>query len=324
MTARIWILGASDPEMTAIETLLRDAGETVAYAVGPDGQRVHPGNAYRSEQVGCPAATCYVGDMYLVECDLAQHYFGPAYFHPTTGFVRMATDGTEEYLGESQSIRIDHHRPGDPGYGRPPEEFLAASGIGQVVAVLLRLGITDGVTDPDGVSFTPDGPGGVWGLVRRDIVMTAAADHCLEAAYRGRCPGVDPDALMRWRAESRAAFLGVPVDAVMADVESARLRLRVTQAASGSLPDAPCWHHEYADLRGEAIPELPEAACREGIAYLASVRDRDGRQKVTLGAASPDLVRRFMAGDIVPGLTGYYGDPARGFAGGYVSPTVTS
>lgn len=36
-----------------------------------------------------------------------------------------------------------------------------------------------------------------------------------------------------------------------------------------------------------------------------------------LGAASPELVRQFMDGKIVPGLKNYYGDPARGFAGGY-------
>src|SRR5690606_25622302 len=37
-------------------------------------------------------------------------------------------------------VVIDHHRPGDPGYGRPPEEFLAASSIGQVITELARLG----------------------------------------------------------------------------------------------------------------------------------------------------------------------------------------
>jgi hypothetical protein len=38
---------------------------------------------------------------------------------------------------------------------------------------------------------------------------------------------------------------------------------------------------------------------------------------VVLMAAPPDLVRRFLSGEIVPGLVDYYGDPARGFAGGY-------
>jgi hypothetical protein len=63
---------------------------------------------------------------------------------------------------------------------------------------------------------------------------------------------------------------------------------------------------------------LPEAAAREGIPFLADQTDRDGRQKVVLMAAKPDLIQRFMAGEIVSGLVDYYGDPARGFAGGYM------
>ena len=47
MNERLWILGAPDPEMVMIESLLRDAGETVVYAT-VDGERVHPGNAYRA------------------------------------------------------------------------------------------------------------------------------------------------------------------------------------------------------------------------------------------------------------------------------------
>lgn len=44
-----------------------------------------------------------------------------------------------------------------------------------------------------------------------------------------------------------------------------------------------------------------------------------GREKVVLQAVpqGSDLVHRFLAGEIVPGLKDYYGDPARGFAGGY-------
>lgn len=320
MTARLWILGAADPEMTAIKTLLRDAGETVAYAVGPDGQRVHPGNAYRAEWVST-VVSGRIGHIYLVECD-------------GLSIRRLAADEG------AAVIAIDHHRPGDPGYGRPPEEFLAASSIGQVVSELGRLGsalLTNwGVGHCDdscpagtiiGWEDTPEvsiGEPGCNRNIPRDIVLTAAADHCLEAAYRGRCPGVDPDTLMRYRTEQRATFRGVPVEHVAAEIEAARRRIRqtITDAVAYTTADThPLGAHCYdlADLRGDTIPELPEAACREGVAYLAAVRDRDGREKVTLGAASPDLVRRFTAGEIVPGLTGYYGDPARGFAGGYTS-----
>ena len=75
----------------------------------------------------------------------------------------------------------------------------------------------------------------------------------------------------------------------------------------------------YADLRGRSIPELPEAAARDGIAFLASVKDKDGREKVVLQAAPPSLVRDFLEGRVVPSLKGHYGDPARGFAGAHVS-----
>lgn len=336
------ILGSSDAEGAAIERVCLAAGLRVAYAVGSDGNRVHPGNAYRAVgyTIGgqfCDAAPS--GTVWLVECDIVRDGFG---------------DGVT-------IVRIDHHRPGDPGYGRPPEQFMSASSIGQVVSELGRLSRL-----PKEWKHTTETPVGWYGrrgcghdhnglwvagpvvewvyrppnvptmlggtvpaqvsrtgyTVPADIALVAAADHCLEAAYRGRCPGVDPEALMRWRAESRAAFQGRTVEAVLADVEAARKVLtthlhqcrRFCESERGHRDD---WSCEIADLRGLSIPELPEAAAREGIAFLATVRDRDGREKVVLQAATPELVSRFLAGEIVPGLKDIYGDPARGFAGGY-------
>src|SRR5690606_38859652 len=134
-------------------------------------------------------------------------------------------------------VRIDHHRPGDPGYGRPPAEFMAASSLGQVIAELARRQNLPAVwrceehvleRAPNGcVKGNPYGPYwhvGItpadasrrlsWGellydhslVLPRAFVLAAAADHCLAAAYRGECPGVDPDALLRWRAWERAQF----------------------------------------------------------------------------------------------------------------------
>lgn len=96
-------MGAADPERAAIEKLLTDAGVRWSLAT-VDGRPVHPGNAYR--------AVCPAGVTHAVEC------------------CDVLPPGV---------VRIDHHRPGDPGYGRPPEGFLAASSIGQVVAELARL-----------------------------------------------------------------------------------------------------------------------------------------------------------------------------------------
>lgn len=44
----LFILGAPSPEMSAIESLLAEHGERIAYAVGADGERVHAGNAYNA------------------------------------------------------------------------------------------------------------------------------------------------------------------------------------------------------------------------------------------------------------------------------------
>lgn len=136
MANRLWILAAG-PEMDAIESLLRECGECVVYATGPDGQRVHPGNAYSAVGVSDVVVPGDLTAIYLVECGL-----------PRSIAVMQHPD----------PVSIDHHREGDPGYGRPPAEFLRASSIGQVIAELARLGglsAWPGYTDQDG-GYDPD------------------------------------------------------------------------------------------------------------------------------------------------------------------------
>jgi len=302
---RLFVLGAADPEMTAIESLLIARGEKVAHAMC-GGKRVHPGNAYRADDVSDGFAWGAV--THLVECGAQPQYS-----------VRETV------------VRCDHHRPGDAGYGLPPEQYLAGSSIGQVVSLLGCLNTSpdygDGIED---LMFA----GNECGLTVKDIRFIAAADHCLEAAYRGKCHGVDPDALMAWRVASRSEFQQRLESEVMADVEAARSILRSRMEATDDhtssnycqqcdASHADCYsggkvYPEYADLRGQSIPELPEAAAREGIPFLSSVTDRDGRKKVVLMAAPPELVSRFLAGELVPGLVDMYGDQARGFAGGHL------
>lgn len=265
---RIWVIGAQDPEMELIERLLRKCGESVVYATDSTGQRVHPGTAYR-----CPVPAVPEGaTVYAVEC------------------IDVLPPGW---------VRIDHHRPGDPGYGGPPSAFFSSSSIGQVIAELDRLGVADRLSAADII----------------EAILAAAADHCLAAAYRGECPGVDPDALMRWRIETRGGHQRRTVEEVLADVERARELLE-------DAPNERLAHGVYvADMRGYGhVPELPEAAVRDGVAYLAIVTDRDGRRKVVLGGhTTPETVRAFLS-EWAPaqGLVDLYGDPARGFAGGYL------
>lgn len=317
-TTRVWVLGAPDPEMEAIERLLTEVGETVHHATA-DGRRVHPGSAYRADAVQ--------GATHWVEC-------APIGGHP---------DG---------AVVIDHHRPGDPGYGRPPAEFLPASSIGQVISLLARIGGTPtswlragDIPDPcRGALIGPDCQGSWWADEARipgDLIMVAAADHCLAAAYRGECPGVDPDMLMRWRVASRAAFQQRPEAGLLADVESTRQALLAapplslsplcercegegeiyhTYSASGQLPySEQCPECGVADMRRPPYPELPEAAAREGLGYISGpLLAPDGRKKITC-AGSPEQVAAFMGSWATSeGLVDIYGDPARGFAGGYL------
>lgn len=402
-TNRIWVLGASDPEMEMIERLLRGCGEHVEYAtVWRDGarRRVTPAEAYAPDVEIGAGLRGLRATAYMVEC-------APAVL------VGSSVDGINWSGGV---VKIDHHRPGDPGYGRPPEDFMAASSIGQVIAELAKTGAlrraipkeheiahwmvsyrdlpvaeynemlrtqwfwsrqdmpgpepypSDG-TIARGVSWIYDGYAVAVhrndfyferrvALIPRPIILAAAADHCLGAAYRGECPGVDPDELMRWRVESRAAFQRRPVEEVLADVEEAIEEIRCAptlrdvrtiehrrvveaweydRVCNGQRPDPDTWYRRRAealdavyvppreledvlDLRGYEVPELPEAAAREGVAYLATVAERDGRTKVVLGGhTTPEVVRAFMD-QWAPahGLSGVYGDPARGFAGAYM------
>lgn len=313
-TKRVWLLGAPDPEMQAIEKLLRECGETVHYAE-IDGRRVHPGNAYRVEAPELPLGVTG----YAVEC------------------VDQLAKGW---------VRIDHHRPGDPGYGRPPEYFLSASSLGQVIAILEPPAFAQ--LWPSSWEFIPGRHTGLascslgqlgrfqvrgngspleWGITTTrgplralhvavlpmELVFTAAADHCLAGAYRGECPGVRPGTLMEWRAEVRAKFQRRSKAEVLADIEAARDALRLAKKT-----ELAPWIF-VADLRGKQIPELPEAAAREGRCFLSTVRDRDGREKVGCMGGTPDQIRAFMESWAPEqGLTDIYGDPARGFAGGYL------
>lgn len=337
---RLWVLGASDPEMAAIEKLLKDAGERVVYAMCK-GKRVRPGNAYASddvseETVGWGHAT------HVIECHCPKTY-------PRVIAERV---GRSEVV-RPDVVRIDHHRSGDPGYGKPPEKFLEASSIGQTIALLAKMadGMEARIFHPwpmvAVLGVCPIGKfghdfvvvadqGQIGKRIPDEILMAAAADHCLEAAYRGKCPGINPDALMQWRVETRAAFQNRPVADVLRDVEQARKALIDAEMLDcGPDSSVPLYTREedpegpwpqsafhgrltVRDLRGQQIPELPEAAAREGIPFISTVTDKDGREKVVLQAASAELVQKFLTGTLVEGLTDFYGDPARGFARGYV------
>lgn len=304
------ILGASDPEMKAIEGALRAAGVAYAYATGPDGKRVNPGNAYQAKT----ALLAYT------EGTVFRHYPPGTDFEPAPGTRLALVECDVNFPVNPDDIRVvvvDHHRVGDPGFGRPPAEFWEASSLGQMSRLLGREG--------DATAR-----------------VVAAADHCPGAAYRGKCPGVDPGAVLAFRAASQAAFRGVAPEVLIAEIEGATAALLAAPrvdldtlagtctCGEGCGPEAPhigegcaAWRQriQVADMRraGE-VRSLPEAALRAGLGFLADVVERgtDRRKAVLGGDNSPDVVRAFLAwargyGELVEP----YGDPARGFAGAY-------
>lgn len=251
----VFVLGAPDPEMQTIDCLVSTLGIDVVYAMN-DGKRVFPSNAYTADAVHDSVGNKQI---VFVECQCAGEY--------------------------ANAIVIDHHRPGDPGYGVACEQFWDGSSIGQVAKLI-------------GVRQTTH------------LSLVAAADHCLADAYAGRCPGIDPDELQTYRMQTRAKAQNRTVSDVQKDVQQAKIKLTlapVIQIAGVSV----------ADCRGQTIPELPEAAARMQTPFISDFMLTDGRIKVGLMSAPQNVVQTWMQ---TCGLNDLYGDPARGYAGGFYQP----
>jgi len=355
VTDTIWILGASDPEMEAIESLLRECGQTVMHAA-INGVRVHPGNAYRADTSDVPDGARLI----TVECGFA--------------------------VTHSVNLAIDHHAPGHPGFGRPPAEFMPATSLGQVIRELANVsgseyGPLGAWASPPRLAQAPEwgrichaasvgwcvavaghasgkyGSGlyARWVVIPERTVLIAAADHCLGAAYRGECPGVNPTALVVFRAEERARFQRRPVAEVLADIESTTDALAGApmpivaakcRACGGNgsrqsvlLSSAPWLSHraecsihrgsyegvDVADMRrATPWPELPEAATRAGLGYISGpLTSPDGRSKFTVSGTAEQVGAWLDYWAPANGIVDTYGDPARGFAGGYASREYT-
>lgn len=132
--SRLFVLGAADPEMAAIEKILCDVGETVAYAT-VSGKRCHPGNAYKADGVIMPSGSGarLADEVVLVECDfpVLPPFLTPCAScgdipDPTFVGLGICDHGTPGGMGGCGDhhrwsspviVRIDHHRPGDTGTG---------------------------------------------------------------------------------------------------------------------------------------------------------------------------------------------------------------
>jgi hypothetical protein len=335
MATRVWVLGADDPEMAAIERLLLRSKERMEYAIDDFGKRVTPASAYKVEKISQDALGSQ--RIYFVECGLA---------------------------AENVGVKIDHHRPGDPGYGARSVDFMKAASIGQTISELARLGsLKLEVTDCSFRTMLKSEmkPGDIfwnsgWYVCIGDVsdktiaihipkkyMFIAAADHCLGEAYADQCLGVDRNSLFEFRLKQKVLFQSEIEESEIDYLELQNLmellRIKVDRAYNllanakiiekfykkTSIPENQ--QRRICDIRGPEVPELPEAATLYGLCYLASPAPRTGeRQKIVIGGyTTPAIVETFMAvWGPRNGLVEIYGDPTRGFAGGFLGKKPTN
>ncbi len=247
----VFVLGAADPEMEEIERVVREAGHEVRYATY-NFRRVRAEIA--NEATGVSDVLPFPREVVFVECRVR----GLAYTHI-----------------------VDHHHPGDPGYGGAPKDYLKSSSLGQVLALL-----------------------GLEATAQQRII--AAADHCPTQAYRGECPGVCPKELAQWRTASRAQRRGVTVEEMELAIEKARLELETAEKI------------EFSGQRlawvAERGGEIAEASARFSIPFMYAEKVAPERTKLGIMGAAPATIARWMQ---ECGLKKVYGDPVRGYAGGY-------
>jgi len=262
-TQSTFLLGAQDPEMREIQRVIAAAGMKYLHAAR-DGIRCSARNAYLAngavvagrDQTSREAVVLPHAALIMVECHL---------------------------LGHVPVARVDHHYPGDPGYDRPPQQYLAGSSLGQVLTLLER--------EPDNTQR-----------------LIAAGDHCLTAAYQGQCPDVDPHELLFLRASWRASMSGRSLVDVMSGILDAASYLEKHFDSDAG---------ESVFLDPVEVPlDLPEAAAYAG----KPIRYREllpgGELKEMLKGATPENIERFMQTHAEAGRS-VYGNPFRGYAGTY-------
>jgi len=260
--------GASDPEMQMMNSIVREVGMSFAYATA-GGKPCHPGNAYKADSVEVPEGQHFV----VIECE-------------------------PKNIGNFPDVvRIDHHRPQDPGFHMGPAQYWEAASIGQLYRLL-------------GIEPT------------QEAKVMAALDHCFPAAVITQCPGVSSDEVLNLKIEEIAKGTRVTEEEV-------RGRTSFFHNLVAEVPEVVMGKQKVKDLRtyymgeGYSLDLLAAqvAVALEGQTALVRLRDRAGEpEKVALsGNATPETVRAFLE-EWAPahGLVRTYGVPARGYAGGYV------
>ena len=193
-------------------------------------------------------------------------------------------------LRREQHWVADHHKPGDPGYSLPAERYWQGSSLGQVCAFL-------GIAQSKALS------------------IIAASDHCLNHAYQGHCPGVEPHEVRQSRINSRAQFQRISPAQMLSKINAA------IDVING-LPTIEIAGYPFKDAMDRFVPELPEASAMLNMPIIYTRREAKlGLTKVgVLNGTAPALTAWMKWAAEQNYLIQLYGDPDRGYAGAYVRP----
>lgn len=290
------IFGAPDHEEKLARRVAEAAGCTTATATCK-GKPVHAGNAYMADG--------HRLDAYHLNQD------GVTIDYPEIIVMFECGKGATERIIH---FICDHHNPGDRGFGLGPGEYWHGSSLGQMCYYL-------GFVEVEQVAA-------LTGIIEEDLLMTAAGDHCPKDAYSGKCDYISKYDFFRFRLRQKAEFEfsglseeqqdATSVENVMVEIAE---RIKKTECILAKTEKV----NGIADLREYGfIPELREAALKNGLAYMAKIdeADRDGNQtgnkKIVLGGCTtPEQVKEFMAwaANLDNRVGDPYGNPTRGFAG---------
>lgn len=264
-----FILGPRTPEMDLIEEILENNNVPAYGHALVDNKRATPDNAHRiggvknirnnySHRTCCRASST---EVIFINC--------------------RCEEWPEQHLLDKTvtAIHLGHRWLGDPGYDMEPSHFFTASAIGQLFDLMAKRGLftltgeeSKAYASP-GVHFSsetgiahlivknPSTGDSVWlsGAINQEHRLAAASSHCLQAAYRGECPKIDPDALFRFRIKRRSDIEKVDRDNLTLIIEDTINRLQVHFI----MQDFP----SIIDLKEAPLgsfPELREAAARFG------------------------------------------------------------
>lgn len=306
----LWVLGAADREMAAIETLLKGAQQEIVYAYDTNGIRVTNFNAYKAELPG------------VLKRD------------PETSVITVECNWSHKY----RSVKLRRlFAISDRMYGHwidvistatLAKEFMAISSLGKVIRYLVERDLgplwpqhaqtirKERHTKGD-IYYHLD-----WGWVvqtqtnetfmeiPKELVLVAAGDMCLNLAYRGQACGVDAWELRRFRTKQRAAYKFIHEEVLDQLLNSTINILR--ERTHGGIAD-------LTDLPEGTLPEAAEAASWLGITVICRMTyNRNGQERLVMFGYGPP--KRFIEWMGQQKELGHrvYGDPDKGYVGAYL------